>query len=143
MSPKHLFKNESLSGKIFIIISLSIIILIVITLLFGIFFFGFIGLFNLLGIHYDNLFALFIFTLLFIFFSLFADIFEKVVRIILKNPLFGQKQILKYIILFFSYSAINLAVINVLDYCMQSILINFITQVIVSMLLALLDIVTD
>lgn len=143
MSPNHLFKHESLSGKIFIITSLSFIILSVLALLLGIAYFGFLGLFHLFGIQYDNLFALFIFALLFVFFSFFADVFEKAVRILLKNPSLQQKRVLKQVILFVSYSAINLAVINVLDYFMHSILIHFTTQVIISMLLALLDIATD
>ncbi|MCO7175491.1 YrvL family regulatory protein [Sporolactobacillus kofuensis] len=143
MAPHKLFENESLSGKLFVICSLSVIILTVLALMFGIFYFGFLGLFNLLGIQYDNLLALFLFTLLFLIFSCFADVFEKLVRMLLKDILIEQNRILNYIILFISYSAINLTVISTLDYFMQSIVIQFITQIVISMLLALLDIATD
>lgn len=143
MSCRNSFRKESLSSKIFIVVSICVIILAVIVLLIGVFYFGFLGLFHLLGIHYDSLYALFIFTLLYILFGCFADIFEKIIKALVNQLRIEQDEILKYGILFLSFSAVNLAVVHLLDFYMLSISIHFLTQIILSMLLAILDIVTD
>lgn len=121
-----------------------IIVIIIGTLLctLGIFYFGFIGLFNVLGIHYDDFHTLFIFTILYFILSLFTDSLYKITLAMIRYLNVKPSQI-KWILAFISSFFINLAMISILDQYMDSIFIAPITKIIVSALLALLDLVVD
>ncbi len=146
MSQKDRFKNESTVGRLFIIASIVLIIAVVLTAVFILFYFGFLGLFRLLGIHYDSLQSLLIFTLLFFLLGIFADIFEKIIRLTLSS-LFSihksKKQPAISVLLLLAYTTVNLAVVNILDYLMNSVSILFITQLVLAAVLAVLDLATD
>ncbi|MCI1858254.1 MAG: regulatory YrvL family protein [Sporolactobacillus sp.] len=146
MSQKDRFKNESTVGKLFIIASIVLIIAVALTAVFILFYFGFLGLFRLLGIHYDSLQSLLIFTLLFFLLGIFADIFEKIIRLTLSS-LFSihksKKQPAISVLLLLAYTTVNLAVVNILDYLMNSVSILFITQLALAAVLAVLDLATD
>ncbi|MCI1882125.1 MAG: regulatory YrvL family protein [Sporolactobacillus sp.] len=146
MSQKDRFKNESTVGRLFIIASIVLIIAVVLTAVFILFYFGFLGLFRLLGIHYDSLQSLLIFTLLFFLLGIFADIFEKIIRLTLSS-LFSihksKKQPAISVLLLLAYTTVNLAVVNILDYLMNSVSILFITQLALAAVLAVLDLATD
>jgi hypothetical protein len=133
----------SLRDKDFNWITYKIVIIIgALLCTFGIFYFGFIGLFNVLSIHYDDFHTLLIFTILYFIFSLFTDILYKITLAMIRFLNVKPAQI-KWILAFISSFFINLAMISILDQYMDSIFIAPITKIIVSALLAMLDLVVD
>ncbi|GEB76105.1 YrvL family regulatory protein [Sporolactobacillus inulinus] len=74
---KHNPKKLPLRLKALIISLITIVVIATVLMTIGALYFGFIGLFNLLGIHYDDFNTLFMFTIFYCAFSLIGEVVLK------------------------------------------------------------------
>lgn len=77
MSDQDSFKNESLPTKIFIIVSVSLIILAAIGFVVALIFFGFVGLFRIIGIEYSSYWSLLWFAVFYFICGFIGDFIVK------------------------------------------------------------------
>ncbi|MCO7126983.1 regulatory YrvL family protein [Sporolactobacillus shoreicorticis] len=135
-------KRLPIGIKIVIGILIASIIIGALLISFGAIFFGFIGMFNLLGIYYDNFNSLFAFTIFYCALSLFSDIPFKGSIFMINHYKAHLKQT-KWVILFLIALSINFILISFLDDQMAGIFISSRTKIVVSAFLAALDLVVD
>jgi len=136
-----LFKNKSIKEKIATIIWFSLLIAFILAFVFGIFFFGFAGIFKILGVHYDSIWSLLIFVVVYFVIGIFIDLFFVALAKIAIGYISGSVKIFISRILFDFAS--NWLVLSVVDFLMDSITLTFTAKLIIASFLALLDVVFD
>lgn len=141
MSNERSFKEEKLGTKIVIITVVSFLLLGSIGVVIGAFYFGIVGLFQVLGVEYASLWSLLWFTLFYFFLSIFGDIVIKVFVILTSMSAKWSIPYKKYSIIVYSFF-VNWAIVSLLNQWMSSIEIELITQMVFALLIALLDYVS-
>jgi len=142
MSDDKPFKQESLRTRIFIITVVAVMLIATIGIITAGYFFGIIGLFRLLGVHYDSFGALFWFITGYLLLGAVGELVTNVMRIFMRKAKkwSGIQINAGFLILTF---LVNLIIISILDNIMHSIEIEAVTRVIVSIALALIDYIMD
>ncbi len=131
------FKEETVGTKIFIVIIVSFLVMFAIGLVIGIYYFGILGIFNLLGIHYKSLFSVFLFVIFYFLLGLVGDIVNKVFEVLLSS--FSMNKLTTKLVMFLFASLVNWSIISCLDYFMQSIHISLETQIIAASIIAIIE----
>jgi hypothetical protein len=139
---KHNPKKLPLRLKALIISLITIVVIATVLMTIGALYFGFIGLFNLLGIHYDDFNTLFMFTIFYCAFSLIGEVVLKGFIYVVHYFKVKKWQI-KWIFLFLTAFFINIAIISSLDDQLTGIFIHPETKFIVSLFLAALDLAME
>lgn len=129
------FKEESAGTKIFIVVSMTILVGGSLAFVFGLYFFGIAGLFNILGIEYDSIWSLFWFAVFFFIVDSFADIIKKVFIVLL-----DQLSMLNKGTLFTIHFLVVWAVLSLLNLLMDSIAISINAQLIAAAVIALIEV---
>lgn len=135
MEKEKTFKEESAKTKIFIVLSMTFLIVVSITFLFGIYFFGIAGLFNILGIQYDSIWSLFWFGVFFFILDTFADI-VKMAFILLLDRL----SIANAGTIFVIHFLVIWSLLSLLNLLMDSITITINAQLIAAAIIALIEV---
>lgn len=135
------FPTLNLSTKIIVIVSITLFILFALSVVFGAFFFGFTGLFQLLDVQYDSIKSLFLFLLYYFIISLITELFSKIVTLILVSYL--KNKLFKILIPLCLDTVINWTIIHFIDESMNSITIPTWVEGIIVLLLALADLAFD
>ena len=138
MSNNNSFKNESLRTKIAIVATVSLMLMGAIGLVTVVFYFGIVGLFNLLGVEYDSLLSLVWFTIFYFLLSFFGDILIKILIVLTTNSNRWSDNYKKYSIVIYSFF-VNWGIVSLLNQLMSSINIHLLTQIIFSLIMAILD----
>lgn len=138
MSNNNSFKNESLRTKIAIVATVSLMLMGAIGLVTVVFYFGIVGLFNLLGVEYDSLLSLVWFTIYFTLLSVFGDIVIKMFIVLTNHSNKWSDNYKKYSIVIYSFF-VNWGIVSLLNQLMSSINIHLLTQIIFSLIMAILD----
>lgn len=129
------FKDESVGTKIFIIVSMTLLVGGSLAFVFGIYFFGLAGLFNILGIQYDSIWSLFWFGVFFFILESFADIIKIAFTMLLDHWSMANAG---------TIFAINFlviwAVLSLLNFFMDSITISVNAQLIAAAIIALIEV---
>lgn len=129
------FKDESVGTKIFIIVSMTLLVGGSLAFVFGIYFFGLAGLFNILGIQYDSIWSLFWFGVFFFILESFADIIKIAFIMLLDHWSMANAG---------TIFAINFlviwAVLSLLNFFMESITISVNAQLIAAAIIALIEV---
>ncbi|MEN1968477.1 YrvL family regulatory protein [Lentibacillus sp. N15] len=135
------FKNMNAKKKTATIIGLTLFIILVIASVLGIFFFGFAGVFKLLGVHYQSIWSLFIFVVSFFILGFVVDLFFDAIRkLSVQNTRGNMKAFFIQVIIAF---VANWIVIVTVDAFMKSITLSLGTKAIIALLLAILESVFD
>ncbi len=142
MSDQDSFKNESLPTKIFIIVSVSLIILAAIGFVVALIFFGFVGLFRIIGIEYSSYWSLLWFAVFYFICGFIGDFIVKLLFGLMRASGRWSWNALKGGYFFLSF-LINWGIISILVALMSSIDIQPLTQIGIALFLALLDLVFD
>lgn len=140
--PNRSFKEEPLSTKIFIIITMSLLVLSAVGFIIAVYYFGILGLFNILGIQYESLFSLLLFVLFYFLLGLIGDIVLKAFIILMKGA--GITSALSHNagVLLFSF-LINWALISLINMLMNSIEIAFLTGIILALIISIIELALD
>jgi hypothetical protein len=127
--------------KIVTIIVITALILIGFGLLWGIYFFGLVGLFNLLGIHYDSFYSLALFVINIFLVGIFIELFFKMVYLF-SLPFIRTKHF-QFLFRLSIESIANWFTFYIVDSYMQSIFLSLQMEWSLALLLALLEIMFD
>lgn len=123
------------------VIGFTVFIILVIGFVLGIFFFGFAGIFELLGVQYHSIWSLIIFVISFFFLGFFVDlIFGAMAKLSTENIKGNVKVFL--IQLLFGFVS-NWLVLFVVDAFMHSISLSLGTIIIIAFLLGMIEAVFD
>ncbi|MCA1012737.1 regulatory YrvL family protein [Halobacillus halophilus] len=79
---KHRFRHSFRKDKSTVFISMGILLLLGITIIFGVFFFGMVGLFQLMGVSYESVSSLLLFGVLIFILGLLFEAAAKIVKMI-------------------------------------------------------------
>ncbi|MFH0345754.1 YrvL family regulatory protein [Bacillus vallismortis] len=130
------FKDLNLSSKLIVIVSIILTVTIALAVIFGGFFFGIKGLFSILGVTYDSNQTLALFILVCFAVGLIIDPLTKIVSMILATSLSLKKTALFAFTLYFMS---NFITICFADYFMQSISIPDVLLLVISALMAFIE----
>lgn len=135
------FKDMNVKEKLVTIIGIALLIILVIGIIFGLYFFGLAGVFKVLGVQYDSVWSLVIFVISVFILSFFFELFSKVIYILLARQVTGKVQLV--VMRLFIETASNWLVLFTVDEFMNSITLSFKAELIVALLLAVIEIVFD
>lgn len=135
------FSNLSLSEKIIVILSITFLIIFSLSLLLALFFFGFTGLFQLLGVQYDSVSALILFLVNYVIISIIGEFFSKIISLIIVSYLKSNSG--KILIPFILDTFANWIILHFIDEAMNSITIPTWVEIITVLLLACADFAFD
>ncbi|MCI4166720.1 regulatory YrvL family protein [Bacillus spizizenii] len=133
-------KDFNLRSKLIEIVSITFIVAIALVVIFGGYFFGIKGLFSILGVTYDSNQTLVLFILVCFAVGLIIDPLTKIISMILARSLSLKKTALFAFILYF---VSNFITICFADYFMQSIYIPDVLLVVISALMAFIELAFD
>jgi hypothetical protein len=133
-------KDFNLRSKLIEIVSITFIVAIALVIIFGGYFFGIKGLFSILGVTYDSNQTLVLFILVCFAVGLIIDPLTKIISMILARSLSLKKTALFAFILYF---VSNFITICFADYYMQSIYIPDVLLVVISALMAFIELAFD
>lgn len=135
------FKDESFWMKIFIVSTILVIVTVAIGVVFALYYFGLLGLFNILGVQYDSLFALFLFVLFYFLLGIPGDVVVNSFVLLLRRGATNES-FLRWGTLFIRF-LVNWSILSLLHYAMHSIAITTVTQVVVALGVAVVETVFD
>lgn len=133
-------KDFNLKSKLIGIVSITFIVAIALAVIFGGYFFGIKGLFSILGVSYDSNQTLVLFILVSFAVGLIIDPLTKIVSMILAKSLSLKKTALFAFILYF---VSNFITICFADYYIQSIYIPDVLLLVISALMAFIELAFD
>lgn len=133
--------NKSITGKIIFFAIIVILIGIFLSLLFSIFFFGFAGIFTLLGVHYDSIWTLILFVITYFIVGFIVEIFFDGLRKFAVQ--YTNESVESFIIQILISFVGNYFVISLLEFIITGISFAFTTKIVIVLLLAILDVVFD
>ena len=135
------FNNRNGKEKAIAIISIIILIVFVIGFVFGIFFFGFVGLFEILGVEYHSIWSLVLFVGSFFVLGFFIDLFADAIATVSVTYITDNKT--AFIVQLFIGFLSNWLGLSIVDGFMTSITLSFKTKLIVALLLGILEPIFD
>jgi len=135
MEKEKSFKEESAVTKFVIVLSMTFLIAVPLTFLFGIYFFGMSGLFNVLGIQYESLWSLFWFALLYFVLDSFADVVK-----IAFVQLLNQLSIASFWTVLTTNFLVIWALLSLMNLLMDSITMSINTQLIAAAIIAVIEV---
>ncbi|SMF90074.1 Regulatory protein YrvL [Paenibacillus uliginis N3/975] len=142
MDNKKPFKEETLRTKFFVITTVTLLIIGAIAFVIAAFYFGILGLFSLLGVEYNSFWSLLWFVLSYFLLAIIGDsIIKLCVTIMRISEKWNHTQI-KISFLIFSF-LINWATISLLDELFNSIELKVLTEIILSLIIAILDLASE
>jgi len=112
--------------------------LVIISIVIGIFFFGFAGILNLLGVSIDSYFSLLLFVIAYFILGFFLDIFSGGLVALIARYLSGKELFLARLIIQCSFDYFALFIV---DELMTSISIPPLVKLIIVLLMFLFDII--
>ncbi len=135
------FKKMNPKEKIITVISITLLMIFLIGFILGILFFGFAGIFALLGVSYQSIWSLVIFVISFFVLGFFIDIFfDALTKLAIKD--LSSKGTIFFIQFIFGFAS-NWLVLFTVDAFMDSIKFSPKAMLIITLILALLEPVFD
>jgi Regulatory protein YrvL len=132
------FKEESFRTKVIIIIAVAVLIIGAVGFAFGVYYFGLLGIFNLLGVQYDSLFSFFLFVVLFFLLGIPGELVVKVFEVLL-SFLSANNVATSFLI----NGLVNWSILCLADFFMDSIYISQQTMLVVACIIAIIETVLE
>ncbi|WP_058307326.1 YrvL family regulatory protein [Gracilibacillus massiliensis] len=138
------YKDDSssdLKEKVATVAGITFLAIMVLGFVLGLYFFGMAGLFDLLGVQYTSVWSIVIFVISYFLLGMISDLFFKVIFKLSIQNITGKFKILA---VNFSLVAIsNWLVLFTVDEFMESITLSIRTEIIITLVIVLLEIVFD
>jgi len=135
------FRDMNIKGKILAVTSIISLTVFSISFVLGIVYFGFAGIFSLLGVNYDSFYSLLIFVASYYLIGIVTDIFSKAIVTTTSQFISGKWN------LFFTRMMIDCTVtwllIFTIDECMHSITIPFSIEILLALLLFIIEVALE
>ncbi|WP_425541837.1 YrvL family regulatory protein [Bacillus carboniphilus] len=141
VSDNSSFRDIKLFTKVIVITAIIFLVIFSVSLVLGIFYFGFAGIFSLLGVKYDSFYSLLIFVLSYFLAGFVTDIFSDVFVRLSTHFISGKLK------LFFTrmiiYCTFSLLLLFTIDEFMSSITIPFSIKILIALFLFTIEIAFD
>lgn len=135
------FRKESLKEKIIIIAIIACVAAVALLMIIGLYYFGLLGLFKLLDVHYDSLTSLFLFVLFFLFLSAIGEIIIKAIKILIDAII--PSNVLKRLLTFLLIFSVIWICFSIADIQVTSVKMGSWVQMITTLLLSLIELSFD
>ncbi len=127
--------------KLLIMIGVMILIIMAMGIVFGGYFFGLAGVFELLGVQYNSVWSLFVFVMGFFILGIFVELITKVI-FVLSTRNIREKVYVLMIRLSLEFLS-NWLVLFTVDELMKGITLSWKTEVMIALLLAVVERIFD
>ena len=135
------FRDMNIIEKTVTVAVITVLIILVVGFIFGLYFFGMAGVFKLLGVQYDSIWSLVVFVVSFFILCVFVELFTKAIFKLYVRNITGK---IKLLLIRISFECIsNWLVLFTVDEYMKSITLSLETEIIVVLLLAVLEVAFD
>lgn len=131
------FRNMSLKKKIGTIVGITLFVVLILGFIIGIYLFGMVGIFELLGVQYTSFWLLIIFVVSFFILASIIELFSKPIFELLTENI--TEKSLALLIQFTIQGLTNWLCLSIVDVFMDSITLSFKAGIIVAMLLTLIE----
>ncbi|WP_200416471.1 YrvL family regulatory protein [Virgibacillus salexigens] len=142
--PEHknnLFRDMNIREKTATIVGIGSLIILVLSFVIGLYFFGLAGIFELLGVQYNSIWSLAIFVISFLILGIIVEIFFKVIYKLSVRNITGR---IKVFFVRISVAALsNWLVLFTVDEFMKSMILSIRSEIIIALLLVILEVVFD
>ncbi|WP_226035149.1 regulatory YrvL family protein [Aquibacillus saliphilus] len=135
------FRDMNIKEKMATIVGITLLIILVVGFVLGFYFFGLVGVFQLLGVQYKSIWSLIVFVVSFFILGVIVELFSKAIFKVSVRNITGKIKV--FIIQFFFEGMSNWLVLFTVDEFMKSIALSLKTEIIIALLLAVLEIVFD
>ncbi|WP_157796226.1 YrvL family regulatory protein [Bacillus xiapuensis] len=135
-------KGETWRTKVFVIAVISLLIAGSVAFVLSIIYFGVLGLFSLLGIEFDSLWSLFLFVLFYFLIGIIGDFIVIALSVLMSKSYNWSRWQIKTGQFIFSF-LVNWAIVSLLNTCMDSIHLQFITEMVLSLIFAIIDVAME
>ena len=131
------FRDMNMKQKVGTIVGVTLFIVLILGFIIGIYLFGMVGIFELLGVQYTSFWSLIIFVVSFFILASIIELFSKPL-----SELLTEKTTDKFVALFIQFiiqGLTNWLSLFIVDVFMDSITLSLQTRLIVAMLLTLFE----
>lgn len=135
------FRDMNIKEKTVTVAGIALLIILVVGFVLGLYFFGMVGAFELLGVHYKSIWSLIVFVVSFFILSVIVELFSNAIFKLSVRNITGKIKLFFARISFEGTS--NWLVLFTVDEFMKVITLSLETEIIVALLIALLEIVFD
>lgn len=135
------FRNMNIKEKMATILGIALLIILAVGFVFGLFFFGLAGIFELLGVRYESIWSLVVFVINFIILGIIVELFSKVIFKLSVRNITGKRKVI--LIRAIIEGTSNWLVLFTVDELMTSIALSLKTEIIIALLLTVIEIVFD
>lgn len=135
------FRNMTLKDKMLTIVGITLLIIFVIGVIFGFYFFGMAGIFELLGIYYESIWSLVVFVVSFFLLGLMIEIIFKAIYSLAVEKIAGKVKRLFTRLVMEVFA--NWLVLFTVDEVMRSITISFTSEILVAFLIAIFEFIFE
>jgi hypothetical protein len=132
------FRHLKWNVKMFVVTALSALVILALTFIVGLFFFGFTGIFSLLGVQFESFSAILLFVLYFFFLGIISDLFSKVFILLITPKL--SDAVLVFLVTMIIDCTFSWFALHTVDELMRSITIPITAELIVVLLLFIVDV---
>lgn len=135
------FRDMNIKEKMTTVAGIAFLIILVVGFVMGLYFFGLVGVFELLGVQYESIRSLVVFVVSFFILGIIVELFFKAIFELSVRNITGKIKVCFIRISFEGTS--NLLVLFAVDEVMKSITLSLKTEIIIALLLAIIEIVFD
>ncbi|KKE80279.1 regulatory YrvL family protein [Oceanobacillus caeni] len=135
------FRNMNIKEKMATILGIALLIILAVGFVFGLFFFGLAGIFELLDVRYESIWSLVVFVINFIILGIIVELFSKVIFKLSVRNITGKRKVI--LIRAIIEGTSNWLVLFTVDELMTSIALSLKTEIIIALLLTVIEIVFD
>ena len=135
------FRDLNIKAKIATVVGIALLILLGAGFVLGLYFFGLVGVFELLGVQYISIGSLVVFVVSFFILGVIVELFSKVIFKMSIRSITGKIKVFFIRISFEATS--NWLVLFTVDEFMKNITLSLKAEIIIALLIAVLEIVFD
>ncbi|MFD1449296.1 MULTISPECIES: YrvL family regulatory protein [Oceanobacillus] len=135
------FRDKNVKEKIIAIIGITLLIVLAVGFVFGLYFFGLAGVFKMLGVQYDSIWSLVIFVICMFGVGLILELVTKSIFVLSTRNMTEKTKIL-FIRIIIEFTS-NWLVLFTVDELMNSITLSVQTEVVIAALLTAIEIIFD
>ncbi|MFF2589622.1 YrvL family regulatory protein [Peribacillus butanolivorans] len=135
------FRDMNIKEKMTTVAGIAFLIILVTGFVMGLYFFGLVGVFELLGVQYESIRSLVVFVVSFFILGIIVELFFKAIFELSVRNITGKIKV--FLIRISLEGTTNLLVLFTVDEVMKSITLSLKTEIIIALLLAIIEIVFD
>lgn len=138
---KDSFREMNFKGKAVTVAGITLVIILVVGFVLGIYFFGMAGIFKLLGVQYESTWSLVVFVVSYFILGIIVELFSETMFKLSVRKITGEMWV-SIIRISFEFTS-NWLVLFTVDEFMQSMTLSWKTEIIITLVIALIEIAFD